>query len=150
MTFDLSSSSQVYCDMSSCHCIIPRGEALDTPEPPFLRFEAAHNSQALSVANLRRSRRHTLLFSIDRGYITVRPANSHLLSALLHPQEFWGDTGAISLGLPLSFECRPIIIVKWTIPRDWPRLTRILSRNFRPSKYIACTRITKISYTIYY
>lgn len=41
------------------------------------------------AANLRRSRRHTLLFPIDRDSLYNRP--THLLSALLHPQEFRGD-----------------------------------------------------------
>jgi len=77
--------------MSSCHRVISGEKALDTHRGTTLlplRGGCTQPSNSLA-ANLRRSRRHTLLFPIDRDSLYNRP--THLLSALLHPQEFRGD-----------------------------------------------------------
>lgn len=89
-----------------------------------------HTTLKLSLAaNLRRSRRHTLLFPIDRDSLYNRP--THLLSALLHPQEFRGDMTQYPSTTRFHSDIVRMIIVKWTIFSGSTFLTSITYNNLR-------------------
>lgn len=104
------------CDTSSCHHVISGEKTLDThPATNLLPLRDGCTQLSSSLAaNLRRSRRHTLLLPIDRDSPHNRP--THLLSALLHPQEFRGDMAQYpsTIFIRISFD-KSIIIIKWTI-----------------------------------
>lgn len=125
-------------------------KALDTHLEPTLRRGGCTQPSSFFAANLRRSRQHTLLFPIDRDSLynrsTNQPIDSHLLSALLYPQEFRSDM-AQYLAAPLLFVYRSIITVRWTVfTRSTSIDARIPCGTF--SAHYVYIHETKIAHTV--
>lgn len=101
-----------------------------TPELPFLLFKVAAPSNSLRCKSPEIAATYTTFLSIAAPYITARPTNS-LTSFPRYCILRNFEATQRNIPRPSAFVRISIIIVKWTISWDWPRLPdAYLLQNF--------------------